>query len=73
VTPAAGEARRPASDATREMTTASGDPHPSDPDATQAVGMPTTGGGSPEPDPDATATLDSTGADHTLPIPRHAD
>jgi hypothetical protein len=35
--------------------------------------MPTTGGGSPEPDPDATATLDSTGADHTLPIPRHAD
>lgn len=30
-----------ADDATYEMTTASGDPHPSDPDATQAIGLPT--------------------------------
>jgi hypothetical protein len=73
LTPAPAEARRPASDATREMTTVSGDPHPSDPDATQAVAMPITGGGSAEPDPDATATLDTPGADDTRPIPRHAD
>jgi hypothetical protein len=57
VVPAAGGAR-PASDATREMTTASGDPHPSDPDATQAVAMPTADGyGRAEQDPDATAKI----------------
>jgi hypothetical protein len=72
--PAAGGARRPASDATREMTTASGDPHPSDPDATQAVAMPTADGYSrAETDLDATATLDTNGADRTIPMRRHAD
>ena len=38
----------PDPNATRELTTASGDPHPSDPDATQAVGIP------PRQDPDPT-------------------
>jgi hypothetical protein len=47
------------------MTTASGDPHPSDPDATHAVGLPRRGD-----DPDATTTMDAADGDHTLPMPR---
>jgi hypothetical protein len=60
--------------ATRELTTASGDPHPSDPDATQAVGIPET---APEAaprvdDPDATTTIPET-TDPTREMPRRTD
>jgi hypothetical protein len=72
-TPASGGARPAGPDATHEMTTASGDPHPSDPDATRAVGMPTATDHSAEPDPDTTATLDTNGTDHTIPMRRHTD
>ena len=72
----------------QDMTTASGDPHPSDPDATRPVGLP------PEPererddadppapapppaptDPDATTTMapDPDAADQTAQMPRRPD
>ena len=62
-------------DATREMTTASGDPHPSDPDATQPVGMPPVhDDDNAEPsDPDATTTMPAEGSDSTARMPRKPD
>jgi hypothetical protein len=57
----------PRPDAAQEMTTASGDPHPSDPDATQAIGGP------PRDDPEATTTMESANPDQTLPIPRQPE
>ena len=57
-------------EATYEMTTASGDPHPSDPDATHAIGLPpdtgtaredpSEGAGAPRSDADATTPMAST-------------
>jgi len=60
--------------ATRELTTASGDPHPSDPDATQAVGIPeaATEAVSQVDDPDATSTMAET-VDPTREMPRGTD
>jgi hypothetical protein len=68
--PVPAPAPRPAPDpnATRELTTASGDPHPSDPDATQAVGIPPAG-----EDPDATTTIPETAPDPTREMPRRTD
>jgi len=70
-------------DATHEMTTASGDPHPSDPDATPPVGIPprdggaTEAGGTPatddDPDPDATTATRPEDSDPTMPMPRKPD
>jgi hypothetical protein len=73
--PAPASATTPAPGATHEMTTASGDPHPSDPDATQAVGLPSRPvGETPEPDdPEATTTMDAASPDRTMPIPRQPD
>jgi hypothetical protein len=45
-----------------------GRPHPSDPDATQAVGIPPAG-----EDPDATTTIPETAPDPTREMPRRAD
>ena len=60
--------------ATRELTTASGDPHPSDPDATQAVGIPeATPEAAPQvDDPDATTTI-AEAIDPTREMPRRTD
>ena len=87
VTPPAPAPPRPTGPdegATRELTTASGDPHPSDPDATQAVGIPEA---APEPappvddpdattamadDPDATTTMAEV-PDPTREMPRRTD
>jgi hypothetical protein len=64
---------------THVMSTVSGDPHPSDPDATQAVGFPgppagkdTRGDPEPEPDPDATEVteIEAGQDDPTLHMPR---
>jgi len=68
--PVPAPAPRPAPDpdATRELTPASGDPHPSDPDATQAVGIPPAG-----EDPDATTTIPETAPDPTREMPRRTD
>jgi hypothetical protein len=55
----------------REMTTASGDPHPSDPDATQAVGIPASQpDASEDEDPDATTTIPEATTDPTRQMPR---
>src|SRR5262245_55154660 len=72
-TPARGTP--PASDegATRELSTVSGDPHPSDPDATQAVGIPDTAPEAEADDPDATTTIPEATTDPTREIPRRAD
>jgi hypothetical protein len=72
VVPGAGEPvppfPAPRHGATHELTTASGDPHPSDPDATRAVGLPAErpAGG----DPDATAVVEPRPGDHTNEVPR---
>jgi hypothetical protein len=58
----------PDPNATREMTTASGDPHPSDPD-TPAVGIPAR----EDPDPDATTTIPEPTSDPTREMPRSAE
>ena len=80
IAPIAGPAP---SDAEHEMTTVSGDPHPSDPDATRPVGLPPEPPGAggprtpepPPPDPDATATIepDPATTDHTAEMPRRPD
>ncbi len=70
----------------QDMTTASGDPHPSDPDATRPVGLPSererddaepsAPAPSPVPtDPDATTTMpaDSDAPDQTAQMPRRPD
>ncbi len=54
------------------MTTASGDPHPSDPDATQAVGLPPRTDEAAS-DPEATTTMDTASPDRTMPIPQQPD
>jgi hypothetical protein len=59
--------------ATRELTTASGDPHPSDPDATQAVGIPDTAPASEAENPDATTTIPEATTDPTREMPRRTD
>jgi hypothetical protein len=70
--------------ASHEMTTVSGDPHPSDPDATHPVGLPPdASAGDDEPsapavpaaDPDATTTMDPApeASDHTAEMPRRPD
>jgi hypothetical protein len=65
-----------------DMTTVSGDPHPSDPDATRPVGLPPeTASDEPAapppepPDPDATTTMEpeSGASDHTAEMPRRPD
>jgi hypothetical protein len=69
-------------DASHEMTTVSGDPHPSDPDATRPVGLPpdASAGDAPAPparhaDPDATTTMDPDPGttDHTAEMPRRQE
>ena len=68
-------------EATYEMTTASGDPHPSDPDATHAIGLPpdtdtspgvrSEGAGAPRSGADATTPMATTdGAETPRPAPR---
>ena len=68
--------------AEHEMTTVSGDPHPSDPDATRPVGLPpdASAGDASEPaappaDPDATTTMepDPGASDHTAEMPRRPE
>jgi hypothetical protein len=66
--PAPAPSPPPDPNATRELTTASGDPHPSDPDATQAVGIPPAG-----EDPDATTTIPEATPDPTREMPRRTD
>jgi hypothetical protein len=62
-----------------DMTTASGDPHPSDPDATRPVGLPAEGvaPGAPAADPDPDATMverrPEATDDHTAEMPRRPD
>jgi hypothetical protein len=71
--PAASSTRPANPDATREMTTASGDPHPSDPDATHAVGLPRVDEDADDhADPDATATMPES-TDSTTEMPRKTD
>lgn len=68
-TPPAPAPPAPSPGATHEMTTASGDPHPSDPDATQAVGL------TPQDqaaDADATTSMPES-TDRTIPMPRKPD
>jgi hypothetical protein len=69
-------------DASHEMRTVSGDPHPSDPDATRPVGLPPDAWAddAPEPaapaaDPDATTTMgpDPGASDHTAEMPRRPE
>ncbi len=55
--------------ATHEMTTASGDPHPSDPDGTEAVGLPQQDEAA---EADATTTMPES-TDRTIPMPRKPD
>jgi hypothetical protein len=71
-----GHAHPVVTDATYEMTTVSGDPHPSDPDATRPIGLsrhpgPATGGpqagSGADDDPDATQTLDGPDGTETFP------
>jgi hypothetical protein len=71
-TPAPAPPPAPDEGATRELTTASGDPHPSDPDATQAVGIPDTAPAEAD-DPDATTTIPEATTDPTREMPRRAD
>jgi hypothetical protein len=66
--PAPAPSPAPDPNATRELTTASGDPHPSDPDATQAVGIPPAG-----EDPDATTAIPEAVPDPTREMPRRTD
>jgi hypothetical protein len=72
-TPAPAPPPPPDEGATRELTTASGDPHPSDPDATQAVGIPDTAPAAEPDDPDATTTIPEATTDPTREMPRRAD
>jgi hypothetical protein len=84
-TPAPAPSASPGSpDASHEMTTVSGDPHPSDPDATHPVGLPPDApAGDDEPgapadpdaDPDATAMMepDPEASDHTAEMPRRPE
>jgi hypothetical protein len=71
VPPASGPP--PNEGATRELTTASGDPHPSDPDATQAVGIPDAAPEAEVDDPDATTTIPEATTDPTREMPRRTD
>jgi hypothetical protein len=71
VPPASGPP--PDEGATRELTTASGDPHPSDPDATQAVGIPDAAPEAEVDDPDATTTIPEATTDPTREMPRRTD
>lgn len=67
-------------EATYEMTTVSGDPHPSDPDATHAFGLSPSaessrpgesdGAGAPGADADSTSSIAPTDDDATRPSPR---
>jgi hypothetical protein len=61
-----GGLRSATSEATYDMATASGDPHPSDPDATHAVGM-------PRPDSDGTTAASAEPPDSTVRMPRQSD
>jgi hypothetical protein len=83
ITPAPASAHPPAPPAaSHEMTTVSGDPHPSDPDATRPVGLPPDASAedTQEPterdaDPDATTTMqpDPGASDHTAEMPRRPE
>jgi hypothetical protein len=63
--------------ATHEMTTASGDPHPSDPDATQPVGIPPADADDQDADdpddPDATTTIAPDSPEPTTRMPPRPD